>query len=300
MIDAEPPRVQHQSTWLHTLAWRLGVDGVTDQGRVFVFHVDANLMRAASPQMAHHEGSARGGIAEKHAVVGDRGSPGGRGDDGHFLTIARIASDVGEDRFRGGCGNVLRDAEVDLFIRATGKLRHEVLVRVVVFRHDQTAGCILIKPMHDAGPLHAADAGQLALAMMQKSIHERAIVIADGGMHDHAVLFIDDDDVLIFKQYLQGDCLRRGLSGDGLGNSDADAVTEFHGIARLCRLVIAKNEMLTNEFLNARTREVRQTAGQPSINAVCARLINREDHGVRFRAREGWHIPRAVFRRAWC
>ena len=278
MIDAELPRVQHQSTWLHTLARRLGVDGVAYQGPVFVFHVDADLMRAASPQMAHYECGARGGIAEKHAVIRDRGTTGGRGDYGHFLTIARIATDVGEDRFRSGCGNVLRDAEVDLFIRATGKLRDEMLVRVVVFRHDQTAGCILVKPMHDAGPLHAADARELALAMMQKSIHESAVVIADGGMHDHAVLFIDDDDVLIFKQHLQGDCLRRGFCGDGLRNGDADAVTEFHRIAGLRGLVIAKNEMLTDEFLYARTREVRQTAGQPSIDAVCARLINREDH----------------------
>ncbi len=300
VIDAQFPGMQHEPAGLGSLALGLRVDRIADEGGALVLHVHTDLVSATGVKVAKHQRRARGGIAIEHLVVGNGGAPGGRGDHCHFLTIARIAANVCEDRLRSGRGDMLRHAEVDFVVSTSGKLVHKVLVGVVVFRHNQATRGVLIEPVYDAGPLHSTDTGKLALAVVKEGVDQRAIVIADGGVHDHAVFLIDDDDVLIFVKHLQGDVLCDGLGGDGLGNRDADAVAEFHRITWLGGFVIAQDEMLANQLLDPRAREVGQTAGQPGIDAVCARLINREDHDVRFRAPACWRIRRGVFPPAWC
>jgi len=46
-----------------------------------------------------------------------------------------------------------------------GELRGQRLMGAVGFRHHHQPGGVLVEPVHDAGPLDAADAGQAAAAM---------------------------------------------------------------------------------------------------------------------------------------
>ena len=278
MIDGQFPRVEHQASRLRGLSLWLRVDRVADEWRTLVFHVHTDLMSPSRMKVAQDECGAVRGIAEKHLVVSDRGAACGRRNDGHLLSIARIASNVGENGFARGHRRLLRDAEVDFIVGAIRKLLGEVMMRVVIFRHNQTAGGVFIESMHDAWSLDSADPRKLAFAVVEQGIDQGAIVIAHGGVHDHAWFFIDDDHVVILEKNLQRNFLGDRLRRHSLGDQHRDAITELDGISRLNSLVVAQNEFLADQFLNPRAREIAKTTGQPGIDAFRAWLIDRENH----------------------
>lgn len=124
--------MEHQASEFYRLACGGGVDRIADEGGAFVLHVDADLVCAPGVQIAAKKRGLSGGICPQDGIIGNGSTACGRSDDGHFLPIPAIASDVGEDGFLLGRGNALGDAEVDFFVRAIGELCREVLVRQVV------------------------------------------------------------------------------------------------------------------------------------------------------------------------
>lgn len=278
VIDAEFPGVEHESTGLDGLAGDRRINRIADEWCAFVLHVHTDLVSASGVQVAQHQGGAGGGIGVEDFVVGDRGAARGRGDDGHFLSIARIASDVGKDRFTCRLGCLLGDAEVDFLIRAVGKLAGEVLVRAIIFRDDEAAGSILIESMHNAGAFDAADARKLALAVVEQGIHQRAIGISGSGVNDNAGFLIQHDEVFIFKEDLEGDVLRGGLGWDSFWQGDFDDIARLHRIARLGGFAIAEDVLFADQLLNARPRQVCQAAGKPGIEAIVIGDIDSQDH----------------------
>lgn len=99
---------------------------------------------------------------------------------------------------------------------------------------DHAAAGVFIETMHDAGAHLTADAAEV-VNVMQQGVHERAIGIALGGMHDEAGWLVDDDDVAVFKEDRDGNVLRFDLDRHDLrdGHVDGIAVLEdgprFHG-----------------------------------------------------------------------
>ena len=65
--------------------------------------------------------------------------------------------------------------------------------------------------MDDTRADDAVDARQLALAVIEQSIDQGPVGIACSRVDDHAAGLIDDDDVLIFIDDIQGDVLRDHL-----------------------------------------------------------------------------------------
>jgi hypothetical protein len=57
--------------------------------------------------------------------------------------------------------------------RMVFELRGQPLMRAVGFRHDQQARCVLVDPVHNAGPLFAANTRQAVAAMVQQRIYQR-------------------------------------------------------------------------------------------------------------------------------
>ena len=51
-------------------------------------------------------------------------------------------------------------------------------MRFVVLGDDQATAGFLVESMHDAGPRHAADAAELAFAMMQQRVDERVCLVS--------------------------------------------------------------------------------------------------------------------------
>ena len=78
-----------------------------------------------------------------------------------------------------------------------GELETQPLVGPVVLGDDQEAARVLVEAVHDAGPLHAADARQARPAVGDQGVHQGAGRIAGGRMHHQASGLVDDDHVVV-------------------------------------------------------------------------------------------------------
>ena len=191
MVEGKLPSVEHETRGRELVFF--SVDWIAEDGGAEVVHVDADLVGAAGVEVAEDEGGLRGGIGGERFVIGNRGLAAGRVDDRHFLAVDGVAADVGKDGVLCLRRDAMGDGEVELFHgRALGKLGGEGLVSDVGFRDYEAARGVFIKTVDDAGALDAADAGELAFAVVEEGVDESAIGIAGGGVNDDAVLFVKD------------------------------------------------------------------------------------------------------------
>ena len=279
VVDHQFPCMQHQSTWLNSLAGDLRIDRITNQRCAFVFHVHTNLMRTPCVQMTQNKCGTSRRIGMQDLVIGDRRASCRWRDDCHFLAIPRIAANVGKDRLAFGARRLLRDAQIHFLIRPPRKLSYEMLMGGVIFGDDETTRSILVQSMHNAGSLNAADARKLPLAVMKQGIDQSAIGIPCRGMHHEPRIFINDNDVLILKQHLQRNVLRGGFGRNCLGQGNLNDVAHLHRIARFGGLIIAKDVLLANQLLNARPRQISQATGEPGIKAIMIGDVNNQVDG---------------------
>ena len=106
-----------------------------------------------------------------------------------------------------------------------GELVRQALMRAVVLGHDEQAGGVLVEPMHDARPLHAADARQAVAAMGDERVHERAGLMSRRRVDDQPGRLVDDDEVvvLVHDGKIDGFRLRLGRHRGGLDEHELRA-----------------------------------------------------------------------------
>lgn len=110
--------------------------------------------------------------------------------------------------------------------------------------------------MDDAGALDAAYSGELAIAVVEEGVDEGAVWIPRGGVHDHAVGFVDDDDVGVLEEDVEGDVLGGGDVWDGLGNYDRYSSSGFYAVAGFGGLAVDEDVLLTDEDLDTGAGEI--------------------------------------------
>lgn len=227
VIYAEFVGVQHEAGDFYRIAFGISVDRIAEDGEAQgLLHVDADLMGAAGVQVAFDmaPGIVLGRV--ENAVVGDGVFAAGRLDIGHALTVDGMSGDVGF--YGAGIDNRLshNDASIDFPGCSGGELGGEGEVGDVGFCGDQTAGGVAVEAMHDTGPLWidgvlgAAKFGELACAVMQQCVDQSAGRIAGAGVDDEAAGFVDDDQVFVFVENVEGDIFRGGQLGSRAGGAE--------------------------------------------------------------------------------
>ena len=275
VLEGKPPGVEHEAGSLCGGFAGFAVDGVAHDGGAFMEEVDADLVGAPGVEVAEHERGDAGGVHRENFVIGDRGFSSGRSDDSHFLAVHRMAPDVGENAVFCRLGDALGDGEVEfLHGAALRELGDQGLVGDIGFRDDKAAGGVFVQAVDDARALDPTDAGKLSMAVVKERIDEGAIGISRRGVDDHAMRFVQDNEVIIFKQNFQSDVLRRGIEWHGLGQNDRDNIAQLHGIAGFGRVAIDLDELLADERLDARAREVRKAGGEKCINALARTVFD--------------------------
>ncbi len=242
------------------------IDRIAGERVAEVLEVDADLVRAAGLRPALDEVQAVAG--REHAVVRHRLTAFAGEVDGHFLAVRPVAADCGVDGAAAASQRALDDGEVDLFDRAVGELPRERLVRGVVLRNRETAAGFLVQPVHDARPLHAADAGEV-LAMVQQSLHERAGGIARAGVHDEAGGLVHHEQVGVFVQDRERDVLRLhfGLRR-GRGNVHRDLVAFPQRLRAAGGGAVAPDLAGFDQGLHARAREFRHAGREEAVEPI--------------------------------
>ena len=88
-----------------------------------------------------------------------------------------------------------------------GKLRCERLMRLVMLGHNHQPTRSAVQTMHDPRTCDAADARE-TLNMMQQGIHQRSGGMPRGWMNHHARRLVDDHQVGVFKDDVEGKIFR--------------------------------------------------------------------------------------------
>ncbi len=126
---------------------------------------------------------------------------------------------------------------------------------LVLCQQDQ-AGGLFVQAMDDARPLLAADPLNIRL-ITQHGIHERPGSVSRGRMHHHASRFIDNDQVLIFEDDIEGDILRDQAHRRGWRDSYRHPRTTFQRLTRFFGdAAVHIHKSTRDESLDARTRKL--------------------------------------------
>ena len=72
-------------------------------------------------------------------------------------------------------------------------------MRRIVFGYHKDAAGFLVESMNDSGTLASADPGKI-LAMREESVDEGVLGVTRAGMHNQACGFVEDEEVVIFKE----------------------------------------------------------------------------------------------------
>jgi len=198
----------------------------------------------------------------------------------HFFAVRRVAADGAFDFSLGRHWHAPDQRLVAALECPCFQLPGEVLVGGVVLGHHHQPAGVLVESMHNAGPGNAADARQAVPAMGQQGIDQRSVHMPRRRMHYQALLFVDDDQVLIFINDVDGQRLGLGNGGPGLGHGN-DICFSVPDLARQRRnrLAIPFHMAVTDQCLQAVSRHVLQGFGQKHIKAHPG-LVLRDVQGV--------------------
>lgn len=217
-----------------------------------MLEVDTDLVGAAGMEMAEDEGGFAGEIGGDDLVIGDRGFACRRCDHGHFLAVYGVSADVGENRVFGFCRNAIGDGEIDfLHGRALGKLGGQALMGGVGFCDDKAAGGVFIEPVHDSGSLHSAYPGEFSSAVMEEGVDESSVGISGCGMDDHAVRFVQDNEMFVFEQDIEWDVLWAGNIRNRLRYDDGNFIPRQDAVAGFGGFAVEQDELLADELLDS-------------------------------------------------
>ena len=257
------------------------VSGVAEQGVANMRHVHADLMGPAGFQRATHERRrcqpgrkptarvarrrlvARGGMAAVNVA-----------NHGHACAVMQFAADGALDAAGVGFRHAphqRRIAPLQTAVGAMGReLPRQALVRRIGLGDDHQPAGILVEPMHDPRPSHAADARKAVTTMRDQCIDQGTRCVAGGWMHHEPCRLIDDDDATVLVDHLQrngfalGRCrLRfRHAYDELLAQFDPEARALYHNATR------APHCPLADQVLQPRARQLRQRAREHHVEAL--------------------------------
>ncbi len=114
-----------------------------------------------------------------------------------------------------------------------GELGGERAVGAVGLGHHHQPGGVLVEPVHDAGPLDAADAGEAVAAMGDQRIDQRAGGVAGGRVHHEARRLVDDDELVVLVDDVERDRFALRLRRLRRRQRHADGVAGIDGRGRI-------------------------------------------------------------------
>lgn len=251
MRERDTPRVQKLSCQAQ-FVFLFAVHRVTDDGMFEKGEVHANLMRASCFGFDAQERiffRVRENMKNGNGIARVR-----QCCDSHFFAVSHVAR-KGRVNFALRCfDNAMHEREIGLVNFARGELALESMQRGVIFGDEHYATRIAVEPMHNTGALLIAchNVGRVS----QHRVDECSRCVSDGGMHDHARGFVDDEDCIIVVQNVErnrfGLCRRRG----GGGERQRYRVARFDRVIGFARHVVDANVSIGNERLQKGTRKV--------------------------------------------
>ena len=150
-----------------------------------------------------------------------------------------------------------------------GELLGKPPVRDVGFCNDQQPARVLVQPMHNPRPAHAADPRQAVAAMREQGVDQGPAGMAGRRVDDHAGGFVDDDEVAVLMNDGEACIFRLRRRGLGRRHGDGIALARFDPQPRLFyRPARARHVALLDESLQTRARELSDMTAEHAIDPL--------------------------------
>ena len=175
MFEAEFPRVQHLARGgdarecFEARVLFAAIHGIADERVADVLEMHANLVRAPGVQKAFDQGRGVEAFDDFEAGPGVAGV--GAFGGGHPFAMRGVPRDADLDFALFVREFAADDRAINLGDAAFLELRGEGKVGFVGFGHDDATAGVHVETMHDARARDAADAAELALAMIEQAVH---------------------------------------------------------------------------------------------------------------------------------
>ena len=142
----------------------------------------------------------------------------------------------------------------------------------VVFGDEDEAAGVFVEAMDDAGAEIAADVGEFG-EVEEERVDEGAAIAgvvggASSGVNHHAGGLVDDGEVLVFVEDVEGDVLGDGVKGCGLGGAfDLDGFATVEFLFGLGRVAVDADLAGFDEELDTGAANVGKGLGEVEVEA---------------------------------
>ena len=180
-----------------------------------VSHVYPNLVGTAGFQLAADVGIAL--VAAHHLPMGDGAAPAPLGD-AHFLSVRGMPPD---GRVHGAAVFLHNAADDGLVSSGHGvvfQLRGQHGVGVIVFRHGQQSRRVLVDAVDDSRAQLAVDAGKIVPQGVEQAVDQGIVGVSGGGMHHQPLGLVDDQQIVVLIDDVQGHFGGNDVHSLGFGN----------------------------------------------------------------------------------
>jgi hypothetical protein len=177
-----------------------------------------------------------------------------------------MASDLFFDYSRYFAQFASDEREINFLDCALGKLSGQFAVRCIIFRNDETTACFFVEAMNDARPFFSADSRQRH-AMTEQCIDQSVFPMTSARMNDKPSGFIDDDEIVVFKENIEWNRLRLILDLFQRRLGHFDFITDANKMARPRSRTVEPNESSADQLLDTRARIAREFLNQKTIKA---------------------------------
>ena len=151
----------------------------------------------------------------------------------------------------------VHNGKISFFGVAMFELMGQTPMGGIGFGHDDDAGGVAVQAMNDTGTEGVIDMGE-RITVIDKTIDKGAAGIAARRVNDKIRLFVDDQNLIVLVENIEGDRLGRDF-GDGRWREDhVNAVAGVELITGFGGAAINSDGLFLDESLNGGAGEVRK------------------------------------------
>jgi len=134
------------------------------------------------------------------------------------------------------------------------------MVCPIIFSHHQHTGCILVESVHNPRPQRTSDTFELR-TVIKKSIHQCAAVMPRRRVDHQPGLFINNDNIIVFMQDLDGNWLWFEWDRRWGWYTATDLIPGLYSIPRLFDHTLNPNCPISDQVGRNRTGTIRNASG---------------------------------------
>jgi len=121
-------------------------------------------------------------------------------------------------------------------------------MRDIIFRYYETPACFLVETVNDTGPFFSPDPCQRG-AIAEQRVDQSMFALTRARMNGEASRFVDNDDVIVFEDYLKWNRLRLEIDFLHRRLAEINFVAASDDLPRPGRSLVEPNESVADQLL---------------------------------------------------